>query len=96
MSTYFIATSTVVDPEKLSDYENAAGATLAGRDISLLAVTREAKVIEGTSPGTRVVVLEFPDEAAFREWYDSPEYQAILAQRLESTDGFSVLVEGMS
>jgi uncharacterized protein (DUF1330 family) len=96
MSTYFIATSTVTDPEKLSAYETAAGATLAGRDISLRAVTREAKVIEGTSPGTRVVVLEFPDEAAFREWYDSPEYQAILSQRLESTDGFAVLVEGMS
>jgi uncharacterized protein (DUF1330 family) len=96
MSTYFIATSTVTDPEMLSAYENAAGETLAGRDISLRAVTPEAKVIEGTSPGTRVVVLEFPDEAAFREWYDSPEYQAILSQRLQSTAGFAVLVEGMS
>jgi uncharacterized protein (DUF1330 family) len=96
MSTYFIATSTVLDPEKLSDYETAAGTTLAGRDVSLLVVTREAKVIEGTPPGTRVVVVEFPDEAAFREWYDSPEYQAIVSQRLESTDGFAVLVDGMN
>jgi uncharacterized protein (DUF1330 family) len=96
MSTYFIATSTVLDPEKLSDYVTAAGATLAGRDVSLLVVTQEAKVIEGTPPGTRVVVVEFPDEAAFREWYDSPEYQAIVSQRLESTDGFAVLVDGMN
>lgn len=95
MPTYFIAASTVVDADQLAAYEAAAGATLAGRDIKLLAFSREAKAIEGSSPGERLVLLEFPDEAAFREWYDSPEYQAVLPQRLAGTSGFAVLVDGV-
>ena len=94
MSTYFIAASSVLDPESLAAYETAAGATLAGREISVLVLERAAKAIEGTPPGQRVVVLEFPDQAAFREWYESSEYQEILPQRLHSTDGFAVLVDG--
>ena len=96
MSTYFIAASSVLDPESIAAYETAAGATLADRDFSLLVLERDAQAIEGTPPGSRVVVLEFPDETAFREWYDSSEYQAILPQRLQNTQGFAVLVNGFS
>ena len=95
MPTYFIAASTVVDPELLGAYEAEAGATLAGRDIKLLTFSREAKAIEGEPPGERMVVLEFPDEAAFRDWYESPAYQAVLPKRLGSTSGFAVLVDGV-
>jgi uncharacterized protein (DUF1330 family) len=95
MATYFIATSSIVDEELLAAYEAEAGATLAGRDIKLLAFSRAAKAIEGEPPGERLVLLEFPDEAAFREWYESPEYQAALPKRLSSTQGFAVLVDGV-
>ena len=32
--------------------------------------------------GDRVVILEFPDMAAARSWYSSPEYQSALPIRL--------------
>jgi uncharacterized protein (DUF1330 family) len=95
MPTYFIATSKVVDEELLAAYEAGAGATLGGHDIKLLAFTRDAKAIEGEPPGERVVMLEFPDEAAFRAWYESPAYQEVLPKRLGATEGFAVLVDGV-
>jgi|SRR5215213_1591787 len=94
MSVYFIVNSTITDRAVLDEYVAAAGATLAGTDMSLRVVTNDAETIEGQPAGERVVVIEFPDRAAFRSWYDSPAYQAILGMRLASTEGFAVLVDG--
>ena len=33
------------------------------------------------------VVLRFPDMAALRGWYDSPEYQKILPLRTDNSEG---------
>ncbi|MDQ3738177.1 MAG: DUF1330 domain-containing protein [Actinomycetota bacterium] len=52
------------------------------------------EVREGRWPGT-VVVIQFPDIAAARAWYDSPEYQAILPLRTNHIDGEAILVEGV-
>ncbi len=38
------------------------------------------------------MILEFEDEAAFRSWYDSPEYQEAAAIRLAATDSRSAIV----
>ena len=95
MPTYFIAASTIVDEEQIAAYEASAGATLAGHDCKLLVFTRNAQAIEGEAPGERLVMLEFPDEAAFRAWYDSPAYQEVLPKRLAGTSGFAVLVDGL-
>jgi len=94
MSVYLIVNSTVTDPELLASYLADGAATLAGHVVNPLVVTTEATTIEGEPAGDRVVVMEFADEPAFRAWYDSPAYQAILPRRLNSTEGFAVLVEG--
>jgi uncharacterized protein (DUF1330 family) len=94
MSVYFIVNSTITDPALLDEYVAAAGATLAGLDMTLRVATTEAETIEGQPAGSRVVVLEFPDRDAFHAWYDSPAYQAIIGMRLSSTNGFAVLVDG--
>ena len=39
----------------------------------------EPEVVEGTIEKPRTVIVEFPSMTAFRAWYDSPEYQEILA-----------------
>ncbi|MEV4142072.1 DUF1330 domain-containing protein [Amycolatopsis sp. NPDC049691] len=51
------------------------------------------EVMEGEWPGT-LVVIEFPDLAAAREWYGSAAYQAILSMRADHIPGDLVLVEG--
>jgi len=49
---------------------------------------------EGEWPGT-IVIIEFPDVDAVRDWYESPEYQAILPLRTRHIEGEAILVEGV-
>lgn len=51
-------------------------------------------VLEGEGP-EGVVLLEFPDAQAARNWYESPEYQAASAHRWQGADYRVVLVEGL-
>ena len=44
----------------------------------------------------RIVILEFADTAAFKRWYNSPEYQKILPGRLNNATGRAFVVEGAS
>jgi uncharacterized protein (DUF1330 family) len=94
MSVYFIVNASVTNEDSLSEYLSAVGATLENRDFEVLVSTRAAETIEGEPAGSRVVVMRFPDRDSFREWYDSPEYQAIIGLRLEATDGFALLTDG--
>lgn len=95
MSALFIAISKVTDRDKLDQYLAGAPASLAGRAIEVLAFTETAVNIEGEAPGGRVVILKFPDNEAAMEWYNSPEYQAVVQLRLDGSVGFAVLADGM-
>ncbi len=94
MSVYLIVNASVTNADSLTEYLSAVGETLENRDIDVLVSTRAAETIEGEPVGPRVVVMRFPDRDAFRDWYDSAEYQAIVGLRLEGTDGFAVLADG--
>ena len=54
----------------------------------------EVTVVEGEWPGT-LVIIEFPDRDAARQWYESPAYQAILPYRTNNIDGTAMLFEGV-
>ncbi|QFU88965.1 hypothetical protein YIM_18930 [Amycolatopsis sp. YIM 10] len=55
----------------------------------------ELDVREGDWPGD-VVLVEFPDLARARAWYDSPAYQEILPLRADHLAGELVLVDGVA
>jgi uncharacterized protein (DUF1330 family) len=95
MSALFIAISTITDREKVNQYLAGAPASLAGREIEVLAFTESGEDVEGAAPGSRVVVLKFPDKQAAMDWYHSPEYQSVLQLRLDGTEGFAILCDGM-
>jgi len=54
----------------------------------------EVDAREGSWPGT-VVVIEFPDMAQARTWYDSSAYQEILPLRTRNIEGEAILVDGV-
>jgi uncharacterized protein (DUF1330 family) len=62
----------------------------------LLAADEYPQVIEGTWDREKVVLLEFPDEPAFREWAESPEYLEIAKDRKAGSDAVVLLVNGIS
>ena len=59
-----------------------------------LAVDRAPVALEGTPEEGRMVLIEFPDEESFRNWYDSPDYREILAHRLAGATCTFVLLHG--
>jgi uncharacterized protein (DUF1330 family) len=55
----------------------------------------DVEVAEGSWPGT-VVIIEFPDVQAARDWYASPAYQEILPLRTDNIDGPAIVVDGVA
>ena len=43
-------------------------------------------VLEGDYTSNWTVVIKFPSEAAARAWYDHPDYQSVIPNRLAVTD----------
>jgi uncharacterized protein (DUF1330 family) len=85
--------------ERMKDAEEfAAYGKLAGQarteDLKALAFYGPHQVAEG-DPVEGVVLLEFPNMAAARAWYDSPAYQAALTHRLKGADYRVIFVEGL-
>jgi uncharacterized protein (DUF1330 family) len=62
---------------------------------TLLAADEAPRVIEGEWDRDKVVLMSFPDEAAFREWAQSPDYQRISEDRRAGADTVVVLVQAM-
>ena len=89
----FIKNSTR-DADELKTYgEKAAGAG-AGHPIKPLAFYGPLEVLEGDE-AEGVVLIEFPDKAAARSWYDSPAYQEAKQHRLKGADYRVILAEGL-
>lgn len=54
----------------------------------------EVTELEGAWQGD-LIVIEFPDRAAARGWYNSPAYRAILPLRTGHSTGPAILVPGV-
>ncbi len=82
------------DPEALGAYRDAAIPILIGPELgSLKAVTDETVDLgEGGEVGSTTVILEFESVEAARRIYDSPEYQAILGDRLAATEPVHAMI----
>lgn len=69
-------------------FEKFNGAVLAADD--------HPEILQGQSDTNRVVLLSFPDKKSFFAWSGSPEYQEIVADRVASSSGLILLVEGIA
>lgn len=94
MKCYFIARIDVHDEIGYARYLDGPDPVLARYGAEVLAVDESVVVLEGQWPGTRTVLISFPDEAHARAWYDSPEYQAIALHRFGAASADAVFVKG--
>ena len=62
---------------------------------TLLAADEAPQVIEGDWDREKVVLMSFPNEEAFREWAESPDYQRISEDRRAGADTVVVLVQAI-
>lgn len=94
MAAYFIVEVDVTNPEGYSTYVPLAGESVARHGGRFIVRGGNPELIEGSNPPKRVVVLEFPDVASAKAWYNSPDYQEALKIRLANSTARAVLVEG--
>ena len=96
MAFYVIWDAEITNRPGLEPYVAAVNDTVAKHGGRYLARGGTIKLIEGGPEPKRIVILEFPDAAAFDRWYNSPEYQKILPHRLQNATGRLFTVEGMT
>jgi uncharacterized protein (DUF1330 family) len=94
MAAYVIADIRVTDPAGYEPYRPLAAASIARFGGRFLARGGMAVLLEGGVSPERIVVIEFPDAATARRWYQSEEYQAALKIRQAASQGRVILVEG--
>ena len=82
------------DRTELDLYAPKAAASLDGVTMKVLAAYGRQEVLEGPDV-EGVVIVEFPDLAAAKRWYDSPTYREAREHRLRGADYRAVIVEGL-
>lgn len=96
MSAFVIAEVLEVhDPDGMKRYAERAHATVEQYGGAYRALRGKMEVVEGKwSPGP-LVILEFPSLARAHEWYDSPEYRPLIAERQKVSRTNFIFVEGL-
>ena len=96
MPAYVIANVRVHDPELYREYASRT-LEVVGRFGGRFVVRGGAvDVREGDWSPERLVVLEFADADAARAWYESPDYQELLAIRERAATSQVVIAEGVA
>jgi uncharacterized protein (DUF1330 family) len=95
MSAYVVVNVKVHDPEPYAQYRALAPASIAVYGGRYIARGGATEVKEGDWRPERLVLLEFPDVAAARAWWDSPEYAPAKALRQSCAEAQLVITEGV-
>ncbi len=75
MTVYAIAQLTITDRAAYNRYQSRFMSVMSRYKGRVLAADEHPQVVEGQWDAEKLVLLSFPDEAAFREWADSPDYR---------------------
>jgi uncharacterized protein (DUF1330 family) len=94
MSCYFIALIDIHNEDGYNEYVAGFDEIFERFRGRVLTVEDKPQVLEGIWPAGRTVIIEFPNEAELRRWYESPEYQRLAMRRRAASDGSIAIVSG--
>ncbi len=86
MSAFFIATSTIKDPQKFAEYGAKAGETLKSHGGALVVKGKAVEALAGARSHHAVGIIRFDNMQALRDWYHSEDYQALIPLRDAAVD----------
>jgi uncharacterized protein (DUF1330 family) len=92
---YVIAQITVTDPETYPTYVTQVQPIIEKSGGRFLVRGGRAESHEGTPPGERNVVIEFPSYEAACNWYHSEDYAGAKALRRSASTSVQTIVEGI-
>ncbi len=95
MPAYFVVELDATNMDAMAPYRAAVPATLAQYGGRFLVRGGATELVEGGPEPKRIVILEFADAAAVKRWYNSPEYQKILPDRLNNSKSRAFIVDGV-
>ena len=95
MTAYLIANIEIKDPHGYEAYASRTRAIIERHKGRFIVRGGAVHSLEGASDVHRLVIIEFPDMATARGFYDSADYQAIIDLRTSSSDAWLFIVEGL-
>lgn len=95
MTVYAIAQLRFTDRAAYNRYQSKFMEVFRRHPGTLLAADESPQVVEGQWDREKVVLMSFPDEAAFRGFVQSPEYLEISKDRRAGADTVVLLVDGL-
>jgi uncharacterized protein (DUF1330 family) len=94
MPAYLIAHIEITDPAGYEEYRKRVLPVVTAHGGRFLARGGAITVLEGSWQPTRLVILEFPDMAALKSFYDSPAYGPLIELRNRAARSNLVAIEG--
>jgi uncharacterized protein (DUF1330 family) len=94
MSAYLIAEHRIRDTERFEAYRSAVAPMIARYGGRYVTRPGSHEVLDGSWHPTRVVIVEFPDMATLKRWYDSPEYQPLIELRRGAGTDVLIALDG--
>jgi uncharacterized protein (DUF1330 family) len=92
MAAYLIAEHIITDAAKFEEYRAKVGPMMAKYGARYLTKGTGHKMPEGGHwKPERVVIIEFPDMESVNAWYNSAEYQPLIALRKAATSDQDML-----
>jgi uncharacterized protein (DUF1330 family) len=82
------------DAEALGEYRRRNTDAVARHGGRFIVRGGEIELLEGEWDTRRIIVIEFPDMAAARGWYESEDYAPLRTLRQSASDTNIILVEG--
>ena len=93
MPAYLIVEHNIIDAAKFDEYRTRVVPMIAKHGGRYLTKGGSHKFPEGGHwKPERVVIIEFPDMGSLERWYNSPEYQPLIALRKECTSDMDMLI----
>ena len=95
MTVYIIAQLKFTRRELYNRYQSRFADVFRKFRGKLLVADEHPVVVEGSWERDKVVIMEFPDEAAAQEFQTSPEYQEIAVDRKAGAEAIVLTVRGL-
>jgi uncharacterized protein (DUF1330 family) len=95
MTVYAVAQITITDRAAYNRYQAHFMEVFSRFQGTLLAADEAPQVLEGVWQHQKIIMMSFPDEAAFHAWMRTPAYQEISKDRLAGSHGVVLLVAGL-
>ena len=96
MSAYVISDVEILDDELIKTYRLLAQDSIAKYGGRYLARGGRVEPVEGGWTPKAIIIVEFPDMARAKAWYQSSEYAGALKVRADALTRRLIFVEGVS